>query len=165
MNIFEYFKKKGIDTVDASFYRRIDEWDSWYRGNVKKFHFYRVYGGRGTWTRCRRLSLGMAKKVCEDMADLLLNERVKITISDQATAAYVKEVLKQNNFLTKGNEYQERMAAKGTVAYVPYLADMEVDGQGTVRSGQVRINYLEAPNIFPITWENGRVLELSLIHI
>ena len=31
MNIFEYFKKKGIDTVDASFYRRIAEWDSWYR--------------------------------------------------------------------------------------------------------------------------------------
>lgn len=163
MNIFEYFKKKGIDTVDASFYRRIAEWDSWYRGNVRKFHFYRVYGGQGTWTRCRRLSLGMAKKVCEDMADLLLNERVKITISDQVTAAYVKEVLKQNNFLTKGNEYQERMAAKGTVAYVPYLADMEVDGQGNVRSGQVKINYLEAPNIFPITWENGRVLECAFL--
>ena len=48
MNIFEYFKKKDIDTVDASFYRKIAEWDSWYRSNVRKFHFYRVYGGQGT---------------------------------------------------------------------------------------------------------------------
>ena len=47
MNIFEYFKKKNIDTVDASFYRKIAEWDSWYRSNVRKFHFYRVYGGPG----------------------------------------------------------------------------------------------------------------------
>ena len=30
MNIFNYFRKKGIDTVDASFYRKIDEWISWY---------------------------------------------------------------------------------------------------------------------------------------
>ena len=26
MNIFNYFKKAGIDTIDASFYRKIAEW-------------------------------------------------------------------------------------------------------------------------------------------
>lgn len=31
MNIFEYFKKKGIDTIDSSFYSKIAMWDSWYR--------------------------------------------------------------------------------------------------------------------------------------
>ena len=30
MNIFEYFKKKGIDTIDSSFYSKIAMWDSWY---------------------------------------------------------------------------------------------------------------------------------------
>ena len=35
MNIFEYFKKKGIDTIDSSFYSKIAMWDSWYRANVK----------------------------------------------------------------------------------------------------------------------------------
>ena len=163
MNIFEYFKKKDIDTVDASFYRKIAEWDSWYRSNVRKFHFYRVYGGQGTWTRCRRHSLGMAKKVCEDMADLLLNERVKITIGDATTEDFVQDVLRQNNFMTKGNEYQERKAAKGTVAYVPYLADAEVDDQGNILNGIVKINYLEAPNIFPLSWENGKVTECAFV--
>ena len=38
MNIFTYFKKKGIDTIDATFYSKIALWDSWYRSNVRKFH-------------------------------------------------------------------------------------------------------------------------------
>ena len=28
MTIFEYFRKKGIATADASFYRKIAEWKS-----------------------------------------------------------------------------------------------------------------------------------------
>ena len=52
MNIFNYFRKKGIDTVDASFYRKIDEWISWYNSNVRQFTFYKVNTGRGTRKRC-----------------------------------------------------------------------------------------------------------------
>ena len=47
MNIFNYFKKKGIDTVDPSFYRKIAEWISWYEGNVRNFSFYKVYKSSG----------------------------------------------------------------------------------------------------------------------
>ena len=43
MNIFNYFKKKGIDTVDPSFYRKIAEWISWYEGNVRNFSFYKFW--------------------------------------------------------------------------------------------------------------------------
>ena len=71
MNIFNYFRKKGIDTVDASFYRKIEEWTSWYNSNVKQFTYYKVYSGRGTCKKCRRKSMGMAKKLSEDIADLL----------------------------------------------------------------------------------------------
>ena len=90
MNIFEYFKKKGIDTIDSSFYSKIAMWDSWYRANVKRFHQYRVYHGTGQYERCHRKSLGMAKKICEDISDLLLNERVTITIKDETTAKFVR---------------------------------------------------------------------------
>ena len=48
MDIFSYFQKKGIDTVDKSFYRMIDEWESWYKGKVRNFTFYRIYSGQGT---------------------------------------------------------------------------------------------------------------------
>ena len=100
MNIFNYFKKKGIDTVDPSFYRKIAEWISWYEGNVRNFSFYKVYSGRGTYKRCRRKSMGMAKKLSEDIADLLLNERVTITLDDDQTDEYVQQVLDDNRYLS-----------------------------------------------------------------
>ena len=163
MNIFEYFKKKGIDTIDSSFYTKIAIWDSWYRSNVKRFHQYRVYHGAGQYTRCQRKSLGMAKKICEDISDLLLNERVKITVKDKTTADFVQAVLNAANFAVQGNEYQERKAAFGTVAYVPYLTDMEVDDEGRVISASVKLDYVVAKNIYPTAWENSRITEVIFV--
>lgn len=165
MNIFSYFQKKGIDTVDASFYRKIEEWKSWYNANVRNFSFYRVYSGQGTYKRCKRKSLGMAKKLSEDIADLLLNEKVKITLSDEPTEEYVNQILKDNRFLVLGNDYQERKAYTGTVAYVPYLDDMEVDESGRILSGKIGINYVSASNIFPISWHNGIVTEVAFTFV
>lgn len=163
MNIFNYFKKAGIDTIDASFYRKIAEWVSWYEGNVRNFSFYKVYGGRGTYKRCRRKSMGMAKKLSEDIADLLLNERVTITLDDEATHNFVHQILDDNRFLVMGNDYQERKAFTGTVAYIPYLDNAEITEDGTVISGKISINYVDAPNIFPVSWNNGKVTECIFV--
>lgn len=165
MNIFSYLQKRGVDTVDASFYRKIEMWKSWYNGNVRSFSTYKVYSGQGTYTRCKRKSLGMAKKLCEDIADLLLNEKVKITLSDEATGKFVKDVLDKNQFLVMGNDYQERKAYTGTVAYAPYLDDMEVAEDGRVISGKIGINYVSAGNIFPISWSNGIVTEVAFTFV
>lgn len=159
MDIFSYFKSKDIDTVDPSFYRKIEEWKSWYNARVRNFSFYRVYSGQGTYTRKQRKSLGMAKTLSQDMADLLLNEKVKITLEDESTGTFVQQVLDDNQFLVLGNDYQERKAYTGTVAYVPYLYDMEVTEDGSILSGKIGIDYVSAGNIYPVSWSNGRVIE------
>ena len=106
----------------------------------------------------------MAKKVCEDIADLLLNERVKITISkSDTTADFVQSVLEKNQFLVKANEYQERKAYTGTVAYVAQIENANVRDDGTVTDGDIAINYVQAKNIFPITWQNGIVTEAAFV--
>ena len=166
MNIFNYFKKAGIDTVDVSFYRKIAEWTSWYNSNVRNFSFYRVYTGRGTYSRRKRKSLGMAKKLSEDIADLLLNERVMITLDDEATQKFVQNTLDTNSFLVMGNDYQERKAYSGTVAYIPYLYDTILREDGSVLSGKIGIDYVDAQNIYPVSWKNGKVTEciFTFIH-
>ena len=68
------------------------EWISWYKGNVRNFSFYKIYTGRGTYKRCERKSMGMAKKLSVDIADLLLNERVTITLDDEHTNDYVHKI-------------------------------------------------------------------------
>lgn len=163
INIFTYFKKLGIDTVDSSFYSQIKKWENWYNGDVQKIHRYYVYNGKNQ-IRCRRLSLCMAKKLCEDMADLLLNERVKITVGNSdATNDFVQKVLEKNKFLVKGNDYQERKACTGTVAYIAQIKDAQTDEEGNVSGGNICINYLQAKNIFPISWENGEITEVAFL--
>ena len=159
MDIYSYFRNKGIDTLNPAFYRQIEVWRSWYNSNVKNFHTYKVYRGKGTSVNCTRYALGMAKKVCEDMADLLLNEKVTITISDQTTDAFVKEVLKSNVWGELGNEYQEWKAALGTVAYVVYIRDAIIDEAGNMTGGSVGINYVEAAHIYPTSWQNKVITE------
>ncbi len=159
MDIFSYFKNKGIDTLNPTFYRQIEVWRSWYNSNVRKFHRYKVYRGNGTSVNCNRYSLGMAKKVCEDMADLLLNEKVTITLSDQTTDTFVKNVLESNTWEELGNEFQEWKAALGTVAYVVYVKDAVVDEAGNMTGGNVGINYVEAAHIYPTSWQNKVVTE------
>lgn len=159
MDIFSYFRDKGIDTVNPTYYRQIEIWRSWYNSNVKKFHKYKVYRGNGTSVNCLRHSLGMAKKVCEDMADLLLNERVTITIADQTTDVFVKGVLESNTWEELGNEFQEWKSALGTVAYVVYIKDATVDEAGNMTGGSVGINYVEAAHIYPTSWQNKVITE------
>lgn len=159
MNVFAYFKEKGIDTLDSKFYKQIEVWRSWYNSNVRKFHKYKVYRGNGTSVNCTRYALGMAKRVCEDIADLLLNEKVTITIADEVTDNFVKQVLMENAWKELGNEYQEWKAALGTVAYVVYIKDAIVDEAGYMTGGSVGINYVEAANIYPTSWQNKVIME------
>lgn len=159
MNVFSYFKNKDIDTLDQSFYRQIEVWRSWYNSNVHKFHKYKVYRGNGTSVNCTRYALGMAKKVSEDIADLLLNEKVMVTITDPVTDAFVKQVLTDNTWEELGNEYQEWKAALGTAAYVVYVKDAVVDEAGNMTGGSVGINYVEASHIYPTSWQNKVVME------
>ncbi len=163
MNIFNYFRKLGIDTVDRSFYRKIDEWVSWYIANVRRFTTYKVYTGCGGYKKCQRKSMNMAKKLSEDIADLLLNERVTITLSDKVTDEFVQSVLENNRFLVIGNEYQERKAYTGTVAYIPYLEDTIVNEDGEILSGKICINYVDARNIYPVSWNNGKITECIFV--
>ncbi len=167
-DIINILKSMGYSTVPASFYGEIDTWKSWYDGNVGNFHRYQVYNGLNR-VDCRRYSMGMAKKVAEDWANLLLNEKVKITLEGSAEQAFFDGVCKENNFAVKSNEMQELKAALGTAAYVVRASGVDVDrntGKISSRDGAaLKIDYVTAPNIFPLSWENGIVKECAFSSI
>lgn len=162
MNIQNKLKELGFNSVPKSFYDMIDVWNSWYVGDVKDFHHYTVYNGLAD-VECKRYSVCMGKKVCEDWADLLMNEKVAITLEGEREQKFVDDVFNNNNFWVKINEYQERKSALGTVAYVPAMENMTVE-QGTgniVDSGQLHINFCSAPSIYPLSWSNGIIRECA----
>lgn len=125
MSIIKELERMGYNTMPADFYTKIKLWKSWYDGKVRNFHNYKVFNGVEK-VSCERYSLGMGKKVCEDWANLLMNEKVKITLEGEKEQAFFDNVCENNNFAVKMSEMQEMKSAYGTTAYVPRIVGAEV---------------------------------------
>ena len=160
MNIFQVLKELGYEKVDPSPYTKMDVWRSWYVGDVEDFHKYKVFNGTA-YVETRRYTTGMAKKVCEDWASLLLNEKVAITLEGEKEQTFVDDVLNNANFRIKGSELQEQTAALGTGAIVPRITGATSGADGTVSGGAIKLDYVRAEKIFPLTWENGIITECA----
>lgn len=160
MNLYEQLRKRGYESVDDAPYKDIAVWQSWYEGDVKRFHTYRVFNG-SKHVQCRRYTMGMAKKVSEDWASLLVNEKVAITLEGEKEQEFIDNVFTENNFWVKMNELQEHKAATGTTAVVPRIAGALAGEDGVINGGEIKLDYVTAMNIVPLTWENGRVLECA----
>lgn len=145
--IQQYLQDKGYNTVSDDTFSHIDEWLEWYQGEVEKFHKYKVFNGI-KMTECTRLSLGMAKKICEDWANLVLSEKVAIKAGDYDSR--LQEILKLNNFRVRSNQLIELAFALGTGAFVEYLA-----------GDTIIIDYVRADMIYPLSWDNGDITECA----
>lgn len=162
MNIYNKLREMGFNPVSGNIYSNVRVWKSWYDGSVPDFHKYAVYTG-AAYIDCYRYSMGMAKKVCEDWASLLLNEKVSITLEGEKEQEFVDKVLESNNFAVKGNEMQERKAALGTVAYVPRVDNITINETtgAIMESGEIKLDYCTALSIHPLTWDNGNITECA----
>lgn len=161
--IVQKLTELGYTTIPEAFYSKVAEWKSWYQGNVKGFHSYRVRNGENV-VKCKRYSLGMGKKLCEDWANLLMNEKVKITLEGQREQEFVDRILTENNFTVRANEMQEMKSALGTVAYIPRVIGQEVSESGEIVPGNasgIAIDYVTIENIYPLAWSNGYISECA----
>ena len=159
--ILDKLRAEDYSTMPEEFYTYIDIWKQWYAGDVKKFHTYKIWNGR-SHICAHRYGLGMGKKVSEDWASLLLNEKVHITLEGDAEQDFVDEVFKTNNFNVKGNEMQELKAAFGTAAYVLRVTGVDVSEDGKAGKGdEIKIDYVTADKIYPLSWENGIISECA----
>ena len=147
--IITFLQKKGYQTVGADFYNKIDDWKDWYECNIDEFHKSSFYNGICE-VENNILQLGMAKTVCEDWANLLLNEKVEFKIDNNKCDNTVKEILKNNNFRKKANQLIETCFAFGTGAFVEFLKD-----------GKPAIDYITADKIYPLSWQNGIITECA----
>lgn len=162
MNIIEKLKALGYTTVDEDFYRKIDEWKSWHEGDVKGFHRYKVRNGQNV-VKCKRYTMNMGKKVPEDWANLLMNERVEITVDGDKEQDFIDRIFTENNFAVRANEMQEFAFALGTVAFIPRVVGMGmVNGVATPGSAtDIVIDYVTVEHILPLSWQNGIITECA----
>ena len=152
-SIIDYLNKELGCSLDSSDYRQIKEWEDWWRGYHEPFHHFKEVNGQKLLDR-DMYTLKMAKKVCEDWAAILLNEKTELVLDDKASSGFLlgKDgtggVLGENDFWTKANELVEKAFYSGTGAVI------------------VRLNDLALVDDLAVPDEKSRIsLELSLIHI
>lgn len=145
--ILEYLIKRGYNPPDKDWYSTIDTYLCWYQNEVPGFHDYNVYNGT-VYVGRQRYRLGMAKTICEDHADLLLNEKTVITAEGFKG---LDDILSRNNFYVRANQLVEIAFALGTGAFVEFRD----------AAGLPDIDYIRADMIFPLSWDNGTIKECA----
>ena len=142
-------EKMGFKPISDGLLMPVSLWKSWYEGKVDSFHEYRQFNGKRVLKRSRK-SLCMAKKVCEDWADLILNEKVGIVSDKEHIQEVIDKTLFDNNFRVCANKLIELAFALGTAAFVEHKSP---DG--------VVIDYIKADMIYPLSFQNGKITECA----
>ena len=141
----------GKEVVALNDYTEL--WLQYYKGNVENFHNYEVYNGVKN-LKCERKTLNMPKKICEDWANLLLNEKTDVVYGDGTQQENLHKLLEMVKFWTKGNEGVEKTFALGTGAFVETADD----------KGKARLQFVDRRKIYPITLDQDEIVECAFVN-
>ena len=175
MNItafLNYLNKTRGWAIDADYYGYIETWRQWWQGSVPKVHTRAAEYANGPKKR-PIASLRMPKRVCEDWANLLLNDRTTFQIKDAATARYllgddeqqVGGLLRELHFWRNANALVEQAYWSGTGAFVLSAENLTVVKGKAVPGPDTRLklDYDPASCILPLRVERGIVSEAAFV--
>lgn len=131
-----------------------DLWLQYYKGDVLDFHHYEIYNGNNK-IKCERQTLNMPKKICEDWANLLLNEKTDVVVGDDKQQDKLWELLNKVNFWVKGNQGVEKTFALGTGAFVETFDE----------KGNERLSFVNGAKIYPITFDQDKITECAFVNV
>lgn len=171
----QYLDKKFHTNIDTRYYSYVETWANWWRGYVKDFHSYKELGVDGA-PRIRELyRMGMAKRITEDWASLLMNEKTTISIDDNSSSVWLLGedseqgtggVLGDNNFWAEGNELLEKAFAFGAGAFVARADGAKVNNNGSVipdAECKAKIEYVDAMSIIPLSIGKSQITEVAFV--
>ena len=141
----------------------IDQWKSWYVGDVKEFHNYYVYNGNQKNYR-RRFTMNMAKEISEDWADILWSEKCKISMANDKSQEDFDSLAKELDLYSIISQSLEKSGAMGTEATVVSVYDLIKNEDGMyldVSNAKTRVDVVDVDWIYPLTWNNKGITECA----
>jgi len=154
----------GYEIKVGDYYNKVQEWKNWYDGYVKDFHS-NMENGR----KVRKFSMGMAKKIGEDYASMVVNEQTKIETPDKAVQEFLVGdddnsggILKEVNFWKNCNDYCERtFGYAGAFAGIVGLNNAVMGKNGEIDGGKYTVRFCTSEHIIPISWDGSDVSEAA----
>ena len=155
----------SVGGVSGGMYSLIDKWEMWWRGRDPSFHHFTENSCVGSPVRRELYRMNMAKKICEDWASLLINDRCSIHVADENGEDFVGKILRGGDFLCLSNRLTEKAFALGTAAVILRLHGFVSDGEKLRASDGSFITFeaVDAGHIIPISVEGGRITEAAFV--
>lgn len=167
-----YLNKKLKTNISTEYYSDIRTWREWWEGYVHAVHSYRELGVDNAPRLRKMYRLGMAKRVTEDWASMLLNEKTSLAVEHGPSGEFLQGkdgtggVLGYNHFWAEGNELLEKAFAYGTGAFVARADCAKVNGSGAVipdAECRVGIEYIDALGIIPLSVSKSHITEAAFV--
>ena len=153
----EKLKQLGF-TYNQKAQNIIEECDQWYTNEESDFHTRKNLNDQ----EVKLEKLNFAKRCCADDANLC--EIVEINAGESENKFDgVQEILDENRFGVMYRKQLERLAASGTVGSYIRLDNATLLDNGSVTGGEIRINYINAAGIVPLTVENDEIIECAFV--
>ena len=149
--------------VKGSMQGYIDDWKSWYKGNVANFHTYYIYNGKNKIDQ-HRYTMNMAKEISEDWSDIIWSEKCAISMKDEVNQGQFDELVDKLDINSLINQSIEKSGALGTVASVVSVYDLVSNEDGMtldVSDAKTRVDIVDIDWIFPISWNNKEITECA----
>ncbi len=141
----------------------IDQWKSWYKGNVKDFHNYFIYNGKKKINQ-KRFTMNMAKEISEDWSDILWSEKCEISMADENSQEQFDELIDSLDLYSVINQSIEKSGALGTESTVVSVYDLIQNEDGMyldVSNAKTRIDLVDIDWIYPLSWNNKHITECA----
>lgn len=141
----------------------VEQWKSWYQGNVKSFHNYFIYNGKKKVNQ-KRFTMNMAKEISEEWADILWSEKCQISFEDEKAQQNANELIEELDLYVLINNALEKAGALGTEATVVSVYDIVANEDGMtldVSNAKTRVDLVDVDWIFPLSWTNKGITECA----
>lgn len=141
----------------------VDQWSSWYKGNVKKFHNYFIYNGNKKVGQ-QRFTMNMAKEISEEWSDILWSEKCRISFKDEKAQKNANELINELDLYVLINQALEKSGALGTEAAVVSVYNIIANEDGMtldVSDAKTRVDLVDVNWIFPLSWNNKGIIECA----
>ena len=141
----------------------IEQWKSWYAGNVKSFHNYFIYNGQNKVNQ-KRFTMNMAKEISEDWSDILWSEKCAISMKDEKSQEQFDELINSLDLYTLINQSIEKSGGLGTESAVVSVYDIIENEDGMtldVTNAKTRVDLVDVDWTFPLSWTNKEITECA----
>lgn len=110
-------------------------------------------------------TLNLPRYITRAWANNYANENATITIPKKNSNERLQEILSQNNFFGKWNNFVEAMMGLGVGAIVENISEWGYDEKGVVTKvdTDVKIQFVRGERVFPITIDDGEVTECAFV--